>query len=326
MRLDHAPVALLLVLACAAGPGLCAPTTLAAQGGTWTTDRSTAYDFDLGPSPDDASRFRLFFDVKHEFQQTRANPQGNHYGFMLSATGFQDFGQDTGGPDHMAFSGRLLGRYYRSSTPTLPAQQQLRYLDLLDRDPGSLSPAETDELRELFDRVRNGRRFVSYDLHYEIETDQDIARKQHSAGAMATVELPVLHGLLDILPAATRVRRTNYTAQPVRLLLAGDWVFARDVAGEAADSGFARLRGQAAWSTVVFDELVLRTTWVAEYMISPPAALEAATDDFNSFVQVWMAVPLNDRISVMIKYADGRLPPTYDLSSSTEVGFSIGLQ
>lgn len=303
--------------------------SLDAQGTAWTGQSVTSYNVDVAPSPDSPALFRLFFDLIHEFRQERDDPTGNHYNFALAAEGFQDLDQDTGGPDHMALDARLVGRNYSTEQANpLDAEQRLRYLELTERAPSTLTESERAEIQSLQNRVLGGRKYFSYNLYYRMETDQDVSRKQQSAGASIAMEVPGLHGLLDALFAGTRKRLTGFTPQPVRLLLAGDYVLARDLLADVADpkEQFPRIRAQAAWSTLILDGLVLRASWSAEYLLDPPADIEAVTDDFNSFVQLWTEIPVNDQLSVMVKYIDGRLPPLYGTESAAEVGFSLSLQ
>ena len=93
--------------------------------------------------------------------------------------------------------------------------------------------------------------------------------------------------------------------------------------GEANDMG--RIRLQAAWATQVFNELLLRATWEAQYLLATPPAFEEK-DRFNSFLQIWMVYPLAAKTGVLIKYVNGRLPPNYEQTSGGGVGLSITLQ
>jgi hypothetical protein len=306
-----------------------APAIVAAQVGTWTIDRQFTYDFDLRQGNPESDRIGLDFNLAFLYSRVRANPQGHHLGFAASATGFQDFEGDVRELDQMIGTVSLQGRYYATDVTPLRADLQRHYLELLGRPLESLKPAERDELTALVRRVTQNRRFFIYDAHYRFETTQAVDTSQHAIGASVSGELPHLHRVLDAIPAALAERDERFRPQPVRAYLAFDYVVGEKAltpATEAEDNRYPRLSLETAWSTLLHEDIVLRATWVAQYIFGAPAPIEDAEREFNSFVQAWIVYPVSGDVGLLVKYVDGRMPPTYESTSSTKLGFSISFQ
>jgi hypothetical protein len=301
------------------------------------------YNLDIRNTAQGSKGLGLDFDVRYQRDRSRPNPQGNQYGFGLRLTGFQTFVQRTADVNAMFGEILLRGRYYRSGLTVLPAWQQTRYLELAECDAAaqesaadsgsgaprcSFTPADEAEYNQLFSRLQQQRRFFSYDLHYRYETTQDLRLGQHVFGAGLSGELPFLASLLDVLPALTRRDSSRFRAREVRAYAGLDRLDPdKDIPlylGVAAP--LWRARWEMAWSTQVFDNLVLRALWEGHYLFDVPQPIKDAGRTFNGFVQVWLIYPISDKTGVLIKYVSGYLPPKYDESTVGSVGFSITLQ
>jgi hypothetical protein len=323
--------------------GISLPPSIAAQ--IEGSLQGLTYNFDLREAPTTGKGLGLDFDVRYERERTSrdGNPQGNQYGLSIKATGFQTFDSKTADVNSMAGELAVRGRYYRSGLTVLPAWQQTRYLRLAECDPAAREPedsaatqsgctgftkAEEEEYNRLVSRIGQQRRFFSYDLHYRYETTQDFSFGQHAFGAGISGEVPLLAELLDAIPAMTRRDSSGFRARDVRAYAGVDRLDPdKDIplyAGSAAP--LWRARWEMAWSTQVFDELVLRALWQGEYLFDAPAPVKAADRTFNAFLQAWMIYPISAKTGVLIKYVTGYMPPTYDESTVGSVGFSFTLQ
>jgi hypothetical protein len=301
-----------------------------------------SYDVDIRKAAEENGAFGVDFDVRYDRERSAPNPQGNHYGVGLRVGGFQAFGDGTEDVNEMFGEIALRGRYYRSEATVLPAWQQTRYLQLAECDPAAAEPADSAspdprcsdytpedwaEYNELFKRLRKQRRFFSYDLHYRYEATQDLSRGQHVFGLGVGGELPRLAEALDVIPAVTR-DSSAFRPQDVRGYAGVDYVDPQsDVALVlGAASSFWRARGELAWNTQIFNDLVLRATWVGHYLFDVPDPIEAADRTFNSFLQLWVNYPVSSQTALLIKYVSGRVPPEYESTSLGSVGFSLTLQ
>ena len=300
--------------------------TLAAQ----TIDKKFFYDIDVRQALQEQSALGIDFDLRYSIEKASAAPQGHQFNFTLAAKGFRALEEVDEDVDHIALEINLGGQYYSTAQATLPAQLQMRYLDLAERDGAgdTLTPKENKEYNDLFRRYSNDKRFFTYAATYRYETTQDFEADQHALGIGLSAELPLVHHFLDAIPAQTRDPASPFKPQPVRIHGGLDYVAGIDdtavgEAGEANDMG--RIRLQAAWATQVLDELVLRATWEAQYLLYTPPTLEKK-DRFNSFLQIWMIYPIAAKTGVLVKYVNGRLPPNYEQTSGGGVGFSITFQ
>jgi hypothetical protein len=304
-----------------------------------------SYNFDLREAPTTGKGLGLDFDVRYQRERTGqgGNPQGNQYGLSLKATGFQTFNTKTADVNSMVGELSLRGRYYRSGLTALPAWQQTRLLRLAECDPAArdeadttatqstctgLTAAEEEEYNNLVRRVGQQRRFFSYDLHYRYETTQDFDLGQHAFGAGISGELPLLAQLFDAIPALTRRDSSEFRPRDVRAYAGLDRLNPdKDIPlYQGAARPLWRARWEMAWSTQVFDDLVLRALWQGEYLFDVPAPVKAADRTFNAFLQAWMIYPISGKTGVLIKYVTGHMPPTYDESTVGSVGFSLTLQ
>ena len=301
------------------------------------------YNVDLRKAAEENGAFGVDFDVRYDRERAGPNPQGNHYGFGLAASGFQALA-GSGGSDVNEMVGEitLRGRYYRSALTPLPAWQQLRYRQLAACDPAGRDPSDTTpldprcsdftaadsiEYTELFRRLGRQHRFFSYDLHYRYETTQDFSERQQVFGLGVSGEVPRLAEALDVIPALTR-DSSGFHPQEVRAYIGVDHVDPQSDLALLLGSGasFWRARGEAAWNTQIFNALVLRATWFAHYLIDPPNPVKAANREFNSFFQVWVNYPISNQTALLIKYVTGRVPPEYASTSMGSFGFSLTLQ
>jgi hypothetical protein len=301
---------------------LAAAAPVAAQ--EWTTIRDFTYQLDIRQPQQDSDKLGLDFQVDYAASRRKAsgNSTGNQFSLVLSAKGFQDFAGDVTVLDNMTGQVALRGRYYRAGTGPLPPAVQKRWLDLLavpDTEATTLQLAELDELQR---RALANRRFVSYDAHYSYEATQDLEVGQHVFGAGASGEVPGLHNLLDVIPSLLSTRPAGYRVQPVRAYLGVDEVSPQDSA--VGIRAYPRVKVEAAWSTLVLGSLVLRTTWEGQFLIKGPA--EVGGTGFHSFFQAWFNYPVAENVSLLVKFAEGSLPPKYTRSSVGKLGFSITLQ
>jgi hypothetical protein len=320
MRIMYRPLIIIPIL-------LVAAVTAGAQ----STLSNFAYDFDLRQAGGRADRLGLDFRLDYDRARSDPNPQGHHYGWTAGIEGSQTFDEAVRDADYMSATVSLEGRYYESALTPLPARVQARYLDLFARDsagggPG-LTPDEEKELNGLFERLRQSRRFMTYDLHYRFESDQDLDRGQHVVGAAVSAEVPLLHRLLDALPAETR-GDSLYLPQPVRAYFGADYVGGIDdtTSAEGDEKAAGRLRVEAAWGTYGLGGMVVRIRWQGHLLLDPPQDLDARDREFNSFVEASVILPLSAKTGVLLKYIDGRLPPGYEAVSVGAMGLSISLQ
>ncbi len=297
-----------------------------------TVTRIFSYTLELREAAEKGDILGVDFDLRYEVarQSKIQSPQGHHFNFNLSATGFQDFDRAVEEFDHMRAEAVLSGRYYRAGLKPLDPFQQVRYGELFERDGkgDSLTAAEESDLKGLAAKLRNNRRYFSYDAHYRYETTQDLSVKQHVVGVALAGEAPLLHDLLDILAEALGPRYPGFKPQPVRVYLGVDYVAKRKGDSKKPETeirGYPRARLEAAWKTLLLDEIVLRTTWEAQYLFDAPADFKIANREFNSFFQLWLERPLSHKFGVLAKYAEGRLPPLYVNTSEGKIGFRISL-
>jgi hypothetical protein len=302
-----------------------------------------AYNFDIRNAPVGDKGLGLDFDLRYERERSGANPQGNQYGFALRAAGFQTFDQGSADVNSMQGEIALRGRYYRSGLTVLPAWQQTRYLELAECDPAAQEPSDSGSVRpacsgftdadeaeynQLIRRLGTQRRFFSYDLHYRYETTQDFALGQHVFGAGASGELPLLAHLLDVIPGLTRRGASLFRPRDVRAYAGLDRLDPdQDIPLYlGVDSKIWRARWEMAWSTQLFDDLVLRALWEGHYLFDVPEPVRAADRTFNAFIQLWMIYPISGKTGVLLKYVSGHMPPQYTESTVGSVGFSLTLQ
>jgi len=287
------------------------------------------------PALDHIDRLGVDFNLAYYRQGAPEKPSGHHFSWRVSAAGFQTFDRHVEDVNAMAAEVTLVGRYYRTSANSapLPADLQVRFLDLLARGGAGgglgLTSADSAELDRLTLHVNRNRTYLEYDVHYRFETTQDVTAKQSAFGARISAEIPLLHNLLDMIPRQTRRPGTGFRPKPVRAFVGIDYVGSTEETAVGAGTGTGhvwRAELQAAWSTHLMNEYVLRALWLGQYLFDAPAPVKAAGREFNAFGQVWLAYPLSGRTSLIIKYVSGRLPPNYDLASAGTMGLSISLQ
>jgi hypothetical protein len=312
---------------------LLVPAALAAQGSTWTTDRTFSYGLDFGPAADDANRLGLHYDLRYEIARTRTDPRGHHFGLAFSGLGFQTAARDSDAVNTLTAGAALTGRYYQAARGNrLAPEDQMRWLELLEKPIASLTAGETEELRRFNTLANAGRRFLTYDAHYAYETSQTTDARQSALGASVAGEIPVVHRWLDAVAGLTRTDGTYaaYVAQPVRAYVGADYVFDRSrpaLIDELDEESYPRLRGQLAWRTLVLNGLVLRATYEAELLLDRPPDLEGV-DRFQSFLQTWLIYPLggDTGAGLMVKYVAGRVGPSFESETGLRLGLNFILQ
>lgn len=300
--------------------------SLSAQSQPWKIDRKFTSDLDIRQPTEESAKFGLDFNVGYRIERTRPNPQGNHFGLTLGANGYQDFGTEVKQLNQMVGEIAFQGRYYSAAGRPLRADLEKHFRELLDIPTSKITPKDSASLVRLIRSSLANRQFFTYDAHYRYETTQDVDTSQHALGVALSGEVPGLHRALDALAATTRSRRSNFRVQPVRAYLAFDYVVGEEPLTTTDDNRYPRASLETAWSTLVFNDFVLRATWLAQYIFSAPETLKARDRQFNSLVQVWAVYPVSENVGLLIKYVDGRMPPTYDSSSVGKAGFSISFQ
>jgi hypothetical protein len=303
-----------------------------AQGATWTTDRTFSYVFDFGPAADQDARLGLHYDLRYEIARARTDPRGHHFGIAFSALGFQTAARDSNALNTLAAGAALTGRYYAAAGGNrLSPEDQLRWLELLEKPIEDLTEDETEALRRFNAMANAGRRFITYDGHYRYETSQTTNGRQSAAGAAVSGEIPALHRLLDAIVGVSRTDDTfgAFVAQPVRAYIGADWVFdrRRTTASLDGEASYPRLRAQAAWRTLVLNGLILRATYEAQLLLDRPGDLDDI-DAFQSFFQAWLVYPLGDDngAGLMIKYVAGRVGPSFESETGLRLGLNFILQ
>lgn len=304
-----------------------ASASLKAQSQPWTIDRRFTSDFDIRQPTEESAKFGFDFNVGYRIERTRPNPQGNHFGLTLGANGYQDLGTEVKQLNQMVGEIAFQGRYYSSASRPLRADLEKHFRELLDIPTSKITPKDSASLVRLIRSSLASRQFFTYAAHYRYETTQDVDTSQHALGVALSGEVPGLHRVLDALAAATRSRQTRFRVQPVRAYVAFDYVVGEEpLTTTTDDNRYPRASLETAWSTLVFNDFVLRATWLAQYIFSAPEPLKARDRQFNSLVQVWTVYPVSENVGLLLKYVDGRMPPTYDSSSVGKAGFSISFQ
>jgi hypothetical protein len=248
--------------------------------------------------------------------------------FEASSKGFQDFNPNVHELNSMEAGVALAGRHYDAGS--LTPEEVSEQLALLSVPDSLTTPRQRARMLELQNKIFGRRQFFTFNAHYRYETTQRLDVGQHAGGVALAGEIPVLHRFLDLVPAATRSgdERRLFAPQPVRVYLALDYVHAG--VGAAGDSTranqFPRASLELAWSTYLLEHMRLRATWQAQRIFAAPAATRALGLELDSFVQLWLTHPFGQNAELLVKYADGRLPPTYESTSTTRMGFSIALQ
>jgi hypothetical protein len=297
--------------------------------------RSFTYDFDLREAVEGSDHLGLDFDVSYELSRESESPAGHQFEWAFSASGFQNFDNENPDLNHMKAEVSLRGRYYRPRTrDPLPPRQLLRYLEIA----GIVDTLQTEEESLEFDRLDRQLfggarpRYISYDLHYRIESSQDFAHTQHVGGIGVSAEVPLLQDFLDLVPSVTRASFApvqNFRTPPVRLYVGLDYVASAEAISESVAEGdkeFARARIETAWSTLVFEAQVLKIAWQGEYMLDASKSVEEADREFNTFLEASLIIPLKGKTGILVKYVDGRLPPVHNQVSAGMVGLNFYLQ
>ena len=290
---------------------------------------------DVRPAAGHPDQLGLDFDLRYEKGRDDPADPRQAYALLAVAKGFQTF--DRSVPDANSMTGEisLQGHYFAADLTPLSDAEKRRHAELSDKSPladppgPGLTPAEQAEFDAL-DRELFGHRptLWTYDLHYRIETNHDVSKAQNVFGAGGAGEVPLLHGLLDLVPALVR-GPAYWRPQPVRAYLAAEYVAPRQDDVFAFASGRVdrlwRVRLESAWRTRVSTDVDLRAESRVDWLPDPPRIVRDAGRGVNAFVQAWLLYPLRSgsRAAVMITYFDGRLAPGYTPVSGGKVGLSV---
>jgi len=289
-----------------------------------TVEKSFLYDIDVRQANDNDDHLGVDFNIRYEF--SRSGNKKLDLAVMLA--GFQTFDRDIPDVNSMTGETRLQGHYFKGyDSNALPPQLQLRYLELFNIPPEEQTTDDSLELAQLDKLIfKNENRYLSYDLHYRAETDNDIEVTSNVFGGGLSAEIPWFHELIDIIPSMLTVteRPLGFKAKPIRAYIGMDYVNGPDFWGAIDDdTDLFRTRFEAAWSTLVLNNFIFRVLWQGEYLISPPPLLENDDREFNSFLQAWVMVNLRSDIALEIKYLDGSLPPVYNDISMGRIGINF---
>lgn len=178
------------------------------------------------------------------------------------------------------------------------------------------------------------------DVHINHETTQGFDEHQYAFGVGGSTQLAFKRltdaGVpLPLLPLAPLLMinrdQLGQIQQPV-FAAAIDYVDAGDNANRTVlttDDGFGRAMFELGWTS----EVVAPNTWlyanlIAWYEFDAPAAVEAAGNDFQHFVEVGLKVPISEKFKstwFIIKFQDGALPTAFadDTRVSAGVSFSF---
>lgn len=296
------------------------------------------YRLDVRQPVEGSDKIGVDFDVDYVLVTDSArnaggDVQGFRYNLTASATGFQDFDGDVGALDNM--TGEVKAEGYRFQFGLTP-EELTEYTRLAAKDEEERTPDEVLRLGALTERQNRGRSFYTLHGHYRFETTQNVDARQHVFGVGANADVPGLHRILDLFAHALGGRGES---QPVRAGLAGDYITnpsGVEVGDAAVTESYPRVRFEAAWGARVFNNLAasnealrglrLRTTWQVHFLPDAPDALEAANRELNSFFEASVTYPISESAGLLIKYADGHLPPSYSNTSITRLGFSFTFQ
>ncbi len=195
------------------------------------------------------------------------------------------------------------------------------------------------ELAREYNSMLPKSRFISFDGHVKSEADQTFTEDaQFALGAGTSFDLSIITGdntiakWLDAPFSLLRVKNSHFKAQSPRFYVGYDYVTDSDIEERKKltdEDRFSRLTWQAAWRTVVFEDIQIRVAWQSYYEIDAPDEIKQADKEFTSFLEVSAAVPISATIwkkvahEIIVKYTTGELPPTLEESSNVAVGLSV---
>ena len=221
--------------------------------------------------------------------------------------------------------------YVNDALPPDP-RLQLLIVEALEKDPDQLTQAEVERLRVWNEEISKRARFVSFGLHFNHEATQDFDSHDFALGAgtafdLATI-LPSAVSAIDFPFSLLRSGSSSFQPDAPRFYLGVDWVTNLDSTDREADTGatdneLARLTAEAAWRTMILDKLTVRAVYRLWYEIDAPQSVEVAGREFNDLVEITASYPVNPSLDVMVRWADGRVPPNFDSDNVASVGFSL---
>lgn len=166
-------------------------------------------------------------------------------------------------------------------------------------------------------------RFVTFDGHAKVETDQNFDDVQSAVGLGVTTDLDVITGddrLSRALDSPFRLLRTSDRKQvwipAPRFYVGYDYVPDSELDWRDAitnDAEYHRIAYEAAWRTSIIRDVQLRFAWRALQEVNAPAAVRAVDKDWASYFEVSLAVPTGVAgMPIVISYSQGELPPSLD--------------
>lgn len=295
-----------------------------------TTTHGWTKQFDIRQAQGRTDRLGLDFDLGYSAEKPPVAPNLNSFGLTFRGKGFETFNRATRDVNAMSAEMSLQGWRYTShlltAEPRAP-EQIIEIKRILEKqgEGHPLTPAEEKDLNHFLDDLRKGRTFFTYGAQYRLETTQDIKVSDNVFGAHVTAEIPLLGALLDAIPSTTRGADNQRLPFPVRAYVAIEYVKPQERRVDqpaALDSAAFRARTEVAWSTIVFDKLILRTTWEAHYLFDSENRV-GPKRHFENFFQSWIKVPMTVETGIIVKYIAGSLPPTYKNSTVAALGLNF---
>jgi hypothetical protein len=291
---------------------------------------SFTYDVDLRDGSTERNSLGVDFDFLYALSRSTNKLQGHHFDLSVDGAGHKDFGEGDPALDLIEVGVTLRGFYYRRNTkaPLSPTEIR-RYLELADIPDTLQTDKQYTEFARLDDKLnKSNPRYISYDFHYKQERNQQLGAQQHILGGGVSAELPLLHSLLDIIPAASRgdsalVR--DFVVQPIRFyigidLVTGATLAERDNGSDAVS--FSRVVGEVAWSTLILQRQILKVVGQIHYLPNAPMGFEELDREFSPHIEVKLVIPLDGKLGLVLKYADGYLPPEYSQGMGGFVGIN----
>ncbi len=290
--------------------------------------RDFKYDFDLRNGGEENI---IGIDYKLDYELSEKVIAGHNFNWIIGAKGYRDFNSEVASGDYLNFSVKFQGYYFISGmNEDLDLRLKREWLEIGKTPPDLQSKKELARMSEITTQILGvGSRYISYDLHYLYENNQDFTIPQHVFGAGVSFEIPYLHELIDFVPSISREPFIEFSPHPIRAYAGFNYVTDSKVAENdpATDSkNYGRLDIELAWRTLVLDNQILRIKWQAHYLVDEPNTFDVNGKDFNSFVEVELLSLLNNNLGVILKYLEGRIGPAYEQTSGGFVGLSYLLK
>lgn len=287
----------------------------------------------------------LGVDFKIDYSQMLGDQKiaGNRLSLVLDSQGF--VGTDADKTQNSIISkGAIQAELFESVQPLSPDEQA--EADKIEADPefqnAVLKSALSRTSHEQYLMTRHkalyamNKRYVQFDAHVKDESDQSFDMNQVAFGAGASTNSNIFTGdetvtrILDLpfdLLRSAELRK-EHAVEPIRFYAGYDYVSHKQAPASQSGTGdndTNRLTAQAAWKTEIFHRMFLRASWQAYYDLTPDRAVRRADDEFTSFFETSLTLPIsvNGSTDVILKYANGKLPPTLQQSSNVSLGFSV---